>query len=257
MIEHLSYSSISTFLTCAENWRRKYITKEPTYSTPALVFGKAIHQTIEQWVGAEGPCDPAKLLTHWQSAWSAAIEGETVVWGLDQPAEHYNEGVRILSNEQVIYNLTTIQPRRNDEGQPAIERKVELRVPGVPVPIIGYIDIITQDGVPGDFKTSARSWTTEKAAGELQPLFYLAALNQAGETVPGWRFRHYTIIKTKTPKFETFEVAHKPGEVFFLFEVISKVWRAIQNGVFPLQPNAWLCSAQYCDFYANCRGRYG
>jgi len=137
-----------------------------------------------------------------------------------------------------------------------IERKVELRVPGVPIPVIGYIDIIADDGVPGDFKTSAKSWTNGKAADELQPLFYLAALNQAGTTVKDGKFRHYVIVKTKTPKMDVFENTHNMKEIFFLFDLIGRVWDAIEKESFPLNPTSWKCSASYCDFWSSCRGRF-
>ena len=246
-LEHLSYSSISTYLACGEAWRRKYLLREPTYSTPALVFGSAIHGTIEAHVQGKGD-----LLSNWSEQWCKAIDGQQVAWGLDTPEQHYNEGVRILSNPQIQYSLAAIKPLAEN----GIERRVELRVPGVPLPVVGFIDIITEDGIPGDFKTSSKSWTTDRAAGELQPLFYLAALNQAGIEVPGWRFRHYTIVKTKTPKFETFEVAHKPSELFFLFQIIQKFWQAVEREIFPLNPTGWKCDPNYCDFWSRCRGKF-
>ena len=238
------------YLACPESWRRKYIANEPTYTTPALVFGSAIHGAIEKHVTGEGA-----LLDLWGQSWTKATEGQTVAWGIDTPEQHYNEGLRILGNEQIAYNLACLKPGQDDQGW-LIERKVELRVPGVPIPIIGYIDIITEDGIPGDFKTSSKSWTNDRAANEMQPLFYLAALNQAGHTVPDWKFRHYTVVKTKTPKFESFEVSRKPGEVFFLFQMIRQIWTAIEREVFPPNPSGWKCSPEYCDFWAACRGRW-
>lgn len=247
MIEHLSYSSITTYLTCAASWRFKYIDEIPTVATPALVFGSAMHTAIEQYVTR----DRAKKLTPvdcWQPAWNAAIEKQEVAWGLDTPEQHYNEGVRILSNEQIVYNLNTINPFR-------VEELVKLRVPGVPLPVIGYIDIQTVDGVPGDFKTSARSWNEEKAQAETQSLFYLAALNQAGRTVEDWKFRHYIIVKTKTPQWQVFDHTHKPAEIFWLFGMIKKVWQGISVDVFPENPTGWKCNPNYCDFWQLCRGK--
>lgn len=253
MLDHLSYSSISNYLACGEAWRRKYVANEPTFTTPALLFGSAIHNTVEEYVQ-----DKSKnLLDLWSGHWNNQVNSEglprtDILWGVETAEQHYNEGVRILSNEQVLYNLNTLTPLPEN----GIERKVELRVPGVPVPVIGYIDIITSDGIPGDFKTSSKSWSSDRAAGEMQPLFYLAALNQAGVKVPEWRFRHFTIVKTKTPKFETFDTMHNPGELFFLFQMIQRVWQAINASVYPINPTGWKCSQQYCDFWANCRGRF-
>jgi len=128
-------------------------------------------------------------------------------------------------------------------------------VPGVPLPVIGYIDLMTADGVPGDFKTSRNRWTQGDAEGEIQPLVYLAALHQAGRPVAGNRFRHYVITKTKKPEVQVIEHRHTMMEIFWLFELIRRVWRGIEAEVFPVNPNAWLCSSRYCAYWTQCRGR--
>jgi len=252
-IQHLSYSSISAYLNCPRSWRYKYLEQIPTIASPELVFGSAIHNTIESYITS----DRTKLpVTFWKPIWSKQIEGEQVAWGDSTPEQHFNNGVNILSNDQVIYNLNTILPGKDHMGKFLVEQKVELHVPGVPLPIIGYIDVQTQDCVPGDFKTSSRSWTADKAQNETQSLFYLAALNQAGIHEHLWRFRHYVIVKTKTPQFQIFEHVHKPEEIIWLFSMIKSVWKGIKSGVFPENPGSWLCSESWCSFYKICRGKY-
>lgn len=251
-LDHLSYSSISAYLTCARAWRFKYVESIPTFSTPELVFGSAIHNAIETYVQSDRQAAPVDC---WKQSWDKALErDQQVVWGADTPESHFNEGVRILTDEKIVYNLNTITPAYDEQGA-KVERKVELRVPGVPIPVIGYIDIITHDGVPCDFKTSSKSWSSDRAIGETQSLFYLAALNQAGQTVPGWKFRHLVIVKTKTPQFQMFEHSHRPSECFWLFGMIQNVWKGIDAGVFPENPTGWKCSPQYCDFWMRCRGK--
>lgn len=250
MIEHLSYSSITAYLDCPENWRRKYIAKEPTMSSPALVFGSAFHGTIEKFV-----VEPATdILSIWSGAWNKAIESQPIFWGTDTPEETYNDGVRMFSNAALLEEVKKIKPGVDEAGA-KIERKVELRVPGVPIPIIGYIDIILEDGTPADFKTSSRSWSDDKAADSLQGLFYLAALNQAGVKI-NWNFKHIVFVKTKEPKVQLLENTHTPGELFFLFNMIQQVWKGIEAEVFPTNTSTWKCNEKYCDFYANCRGKY-
>lgn len=250
MIEHLSYSSISMYLDCPEAWRRKYVLNEPTRKTSALAFGSAFHGTVERMIQNNH--------TNWENIWKEEFGKsftEDVALEPDEtPEQHYNDGVRILSNNEVQSAITGIKPRHDDAGA-MIERKVELRVPGVPVPVIGYIDVILDDNTPADFKTSARSWTQDQANNSLQTLFYLAALNQMGWDI-NWRFRHYVFVKTKTPQVQILEHEHKPGELFFLFEMVRRVWEGISKEYFPLNPTTWRCSPKYCDFYANCRGRY-
>lgn len=254
-VTHLSYSSIQTFLTCSENWRRKYIAKEPVMSTPALVFGSAIHQTIETQILNRHEMIDTDALTTFSGVWASKVESEpNCDWGADTPEEYYNDGIRILSSPDVKRLIDSVRPMVDDEG-PFIERKIELQVPGVPIPIVGYIDIMTSDGVPGDFKTSSRAWDSDKAHNELQPLFYLAALNQIGIDVPGLRFRHYVITKTKKPQVQVLETSRKWDEVFWLLDMIGNVWAAIESESFVPNPGAWLCSAKYCSFYQKCRGK--
>ena len=260
-ISYLSYSSISKYLNCAENWRRHYVAKEPTMSTPALVFGSAFHQTVEDYIAWKADSERLRTSGHpsiealWQQVWRAKVEAEqNVDWGAESPDEHYADGRRILTHKDVLALVDGIRPKVDDAGL-FMERKITLNVPGVPVPIIGYIDIMTSDGVPGDFKTASMAWSDQKAKEELQPLVYLAALNQLGIKVPNLTFRHFVITKAKVPKVQVIEHRHTWNELFWMFELIRSVWKGIEREVYPLNPGSWLCSPKYCSFWAECRGR--
>jgi hypothetical protein len=246
MIEHLSYSSISSYLACGQAWKYHYLDKVPVPTAEALFFGSAFHSTVETFIGNN---HEGEILSDWDMLWKRQLEVDPKVVFETTPEDLYNTGVKMLTAPEIQKGILSIKAA-------TIERKVTLCVPGVPVPVIGYIDVITKDGVPGDFKTSARAWTMDKALGELQPVFYLAALNQAGEPVQGGRFRHYVFVKTKEPKFQMLEHAHSTGEMFWLFKMIKSVWDSINAGVFPLNPTGWKCNPQYCDYWSMCRGKY-
>ena len=252
-MQHLSYSSINLYLTCAEHWRRKYLLQQPQPSSPALVIGSAVHGTIEESLVSRMP-----LVQLWPGVWATKLEKDAanIEWGADTPEQHFNDGLRLVSEPTVQQLVDGLTPLVDADGM-FIERKVELRVPGVPLPIIGYIDLMTADGVPGDFKTSRNRWTQADAEGEIQPLVYLAALHQAGRPVAGGRFRHYVITKTKKPEVQVIEHRHTMTEIFWLFELIHRVWRGIEAETFPVNPNAWLCSAKYCAYWGECRGKKG
>ncbi|MEL7626959.1 MAG: PD-(D/E)XK nuclease family protein [Anaerolineaceae bacterium] len=260
-LQHLSYSSISMFLDCPEAWQRKYIAKEQTMSSPALAFGSAFHNSVERFVAnkATKTNEDESLLGMWGAEWKAASsDDKNIFWDLDTPEEHYNEGVRLLSDSVILKGIEQIDPMlyESKEGivSPMIEQRVELRVPGVPIPIIGFIDVILDDGTPADLKTSRAKWSETKASDSLQSLFYLAALNQAGFEI-NWKFTHFIFVKTKTPAFQVIEHSHKPSELFFLFELIARVWDGIEKEVFTINPTSWRCNVKYCDFWGNCRGK--
>jgi len=258
MIEHLSYSSISTYLMCPRSWRFHYLDKVQTPTSPALVFGSAFHNALEEYVELMAkPNDCASpLVSFWQHHWTAQLERNAecgIEWNSDTPEEMCNLGVRMFSDEDIVALVDSLEPLVI-EDQVQIERKVTLTVPGVPIPVIGYIDLIEQDGVPADFKTSARSWSQSQADSEMQPTFYLAALNQSSFEMPGLNFRHYVFVKNKTPKVQIWESTRTIQDLFWLFGLISDVWKGIEAEVFPPNPGTWKCSPKYCEYWGMCRG---
>lgn len=271
MQDHLSHSSINTYLLCPRSWRMRYVDKVQTPSASALVFGGAFHDTVETALsavaqGETSPLATSWLLKLWSEKWQAKIAKEQVAWGDESPEELAALGARMLGNKLEVSGagpnrietmpqfLSKIVPMMDDD-KPAIERKIELRVPGVPVPVIGYIDIVCADGVPGDFKTASRAWYADKAHEEMQPVFYLAALAQMGMPVPDGKFRYYIFTKAQKPKAQIIETKRTPSQLLWLFEVISETWQAIQASSFPPNPCTWKCSPAYCEYWQMCRGK--
>jgi putative RecB family exonuclease len=254
-LDHLSYSSISLFLQCSASWKMKYIDKIKTPTSPELVMGSAVHGTVETFI-ANNHQD--SLIGLWNQKWTEQLEKDkNIDWGTNTPEHYCNEGIRILSNSEVQKGILSVRVMRDANG-PLIEREVALKVPGVPIPITGFIDLVTEHGIPGDIKTSKSSWSADKALTEIQPLFYLAMLNQLGIVKnPEWRFIHFVIVKTKTPQFQVIEHIHNPGQLMWLFQMVRNVWKAIESGIYPENPTSWACSSNYCGYWARCRGKYG
>jgi len=254
MVDHLSYSSTQTYLSCPRSWRFHYLDQIETPKSAALVFGSAFHNTIEERVKTTSQGDMLSLVERWQQHWTAQLKqtGE-ISWDGDTPEAMCNLGVRMLSDSDIAALINSLKPALEGE-KPQIELSVTLIVPGVPIPVIGFVDMIEQDGVPCDFKTSARSWSQERAQTDMQPAFYLAALNQMGYRDPELRFRHYVFLKTKKPQVQIWETQRTWRDMFYVFELVSGVWKAIESGVFIPHPGGWKCSEKYCEYWGICRG---
>jgi len=253
---HLSCSSVKTYQLCPRSWRFHYLDKVQTPTSPALIFGSAFHNTIEEHVKTAFATGRVPVVDRWSRHWQAQLERNAdrgINWGRDKPEEMNNLGIRMFSDPDTIALVDSLKPLT--DGGVHIEDRVSLTVPGVPIPIIGYIDMIEADGIPCDFKTSARSWSQKQAGSEMQPVFYLAALNQAGYSGnPDLAFRHYVFVKTKTPKCQIWETTRTVSDLFWLFGLIREVWHGIEAGVFPPNPGTWKCSPRFCEFWNLCRG---
>jgi putative RecB family exonuclease len=273
-LQHLSYSSISAYLDCPAKWKFRYLDKLPSFGNANLFFGSVWHNTIEEYISVSATGTEA-LQQIYKKRWEAQQEkdGENMNWidpytGKSVEDKTYLQGVNWITDNidaeghsSMASFLDTLHPKkRKNPGEKEkplhVEDFVKLNVPGVPIPIIGFIDVITQDDIPTDFKTSGKSWSANRAAGELQPLFYLAALSQASVRVPGRQFRHIVFVKSKTPKVQVFETQHNMKKLLWLYRIIEGVWEAIELGAFPVNPTGFLCSKQYCDYWGSCRGKF-
>lgn len=252
MSQHLSYSQISMYLDCSRKWQGHYKQGLTNPLGEALVFGTVAHNTMEQFVTDKS----MNLQELWDIAWEAekdktAFKG--IVWE-ETPETVYNIGMNLFGNQEVYDILGEIEPKIVD-GEPAIERFIEWKLENLPT-IIGYIDCIGSDGIPIDFKTAGRMWPEDKARKELQPLFYLAALDQLGEHDHEYKFKHVVVTKTKNPRIVVFESQRSAEEIEFMEMIARRVWGGISAGVFIPNPTSFMCSPRFCGTWFDCVGKY-
>lgn len=268
MPEHLSYSSIGLYNSCARAWRFKYVEKIVTSINANMAFGSAFHDSIEAYIiNRESGAECIPLAELWISNLQHQLERQQIAFA-DESAEQLAEtGLRMLTAQLEITTngkpskmtmdalLATLKPALSPTSDALrIEERLELQVPGVFPPIIGYVDMIAQDGIPCDFKTAARAWSPDKPDNEMQPTFYLAALNQAGHIVD--TFRYYIFTKAKQPRVQVLETKRTPADLFWLFGMIADVYAAIEARVFPpTGAGSWRCTPEWCEYWNNCKGK--
>lgn len=231
-----------------------------------LIFGSAFHDAVEEYIRDNDKPRPVSDI--FEDTWQKQLEeNQSISWYKKDTAESLEAlGAKMAGDEIQVTGggpnrkarnlsvfLNDVLPMIDDRG-PVVERRVELQVPGVPVPIIGYIDMIASDGVPVDFKTAARKWYADKAHSELQPAFYLASLLQSGTPSPDGRFRYIVFTKTKSPVVQIIETKRTVAQLFWTMDLAREVWEAIQAGAFPPQPMLWKHSPDYCEYWDICQG---
>lgn len=234
MIDHLSFSSISRYLKCGKQWKYRYIEKLQEESSEALEFGSAWHDMIAMHL-ADTRYDVDKC---WEMAYEKKqLNGELV-----------QLGQKMLTSPDIVQTIQGLSVKPE-----SLEMKTELTMPGISVPIVGYIDMIQNDGIPIDIKTSNSRWSQEKADSDLQPTFYLAALEQLQMVKLPAKFKFLVFTKTKNPTVQILETTRTHEDVFALYSLVGEVWQAIQREVFtPTDPGNWWCHPKYCGFWDVC-----
>jgi hypothetical protein len=194
--DHLSASSIAMYQRCREQWRRRYVLGERERPGAALVWGSADHFAHEQNFtqkiasGEDLPADDVKVA--FAEGFDQAVArngGESeVVWDDDKPGALKDAGTLLVA----VYHETVsplVQPT-------AVEEKFTVELPGVPVPVVGRMDVLTAAAA------------IERKTARQKP--------QNGEPKPDWRIQGllyqyvrqqqvdwHVSVKTKTPAVYT------------------------------------------------------
>ncbi len=152
-ITHLSYSQISTYLTCPLRYKLHYVDLiPPAFTSAALTFGSSIHEAVAAYYQSrlEGdPIRPDQMLDVYRDTWRNA-EGVKFFNG-DNEESLLKKAEQLISvfHEQVDPHVTVL----------GVEEFFEFNIEGVP-PFQGYIDLIEEspEGIitVADLKTAAK-----------------------------------------------------------------------------------------------------
>lgn len=255
--EHLSASSLRMLATCPEQFRRVYLKGERQRPGAALVWGKADHYAHEQNFAqkieshADIAEDDVKLA--FAEGFDRSVDDEggeaEVDWGGDKPGELKDRGVRLAATYH-----TLVSPR----VQPvAVEKPVRLELAGVPVPVIGYLDVETEAHLI-EGKTTTAKKSKPEPQWRLQGTLYQLATGLPLE----WH------VKTKTKVPGVYTPAEEPGlrlvaSQMLLDTTVERVRRLVAGMLHlyatygPDEPwptgapdYGWACD--YCGFRPEC-----
>lgn len=253
-LEHLSPSSIGTFLNCQTQWYFRYVEGLKTPPAVALVAGSSVHKAAEanytqkQESHEDLPVDELLDVTR-----DTFVKGSSdIVWELEDttPGEALDQTVGLTKVWRQDL-APQVQPT-------AVETWIRLEDPSWALPLVGVIDTETDELIV-DLKTAAKRKSVD-AAGvcdelerDIQSGVYL--LKHYREFSPR-TFRWHVAVKTKTPATQTVDRTTFDPE--FLTRFIAHQQRVILNavatGLFSAAPpGAWNCSERFCGYWHVCR----
>jgi putative RecB family exonuclease len=257
---HLSHSSRELLLRCAKSYFLKYRTDAPRSASLWTAIGSAVHEATEHYdrltvKGDErkfraGPVwdhqfdlqlDKLRKLEPNQNNWRFSPSEPLEVWPTLGP--------------QLVQSWIDWRKRSpytvwiTPDGTPAIELDVSGMLPGCPVEIKGYVDVVMHDPVFDqliivDKKTSKRPPATAD-----QFAVYAALL----EVKYGKRARlGVAFMNRKGTLAKPFELAEYTPEA--LGQVFNETWNQIQAGDFPASPGQ---ACFLCDVSSSCAVKNG
>jgi RecB family exonuclease len=256
-----SNSALTTLQQCGEKFRRRYIEREWTPSSPAAVGGSVVHKMAR-----------TSLLRKMEQQQLPSLE-EVKDQAATEFRRSWGEGVKLTDEERGEtpgaveartldfavglsgFHLEHVAPVINPIG---VERKIVVKPKDSDLEINGVIDLIDQQPegeVIRDLKTSKKS-PNKDAADKSQQLSMYALIRRAEVgTLPHSLKLDYLV---QTPERQ--ERKHVPlstkrdeGDIVALVARINTATDAVERGVFmPTNPDSWWCSRQYCDYFETC-----
>lgn len=189
-LQVISASSLSKFVTCPESWRRRYLQKERDSFGLARFMGTVDHETIAYMFGRKME---GKVLTEeeleqsYLNIWNHEMEkADNPVFGEAERMETYNKGLQMIQ----LYRETVAE-----RVEPvAVEQKYEETIRGIPMPLIGYLDLETSYSII-ERKTAATKLRKPKETWRFQGRIYQLFKDKPIE----WQIT----TKQKTPQIVT------------------------------------------------------
>ena len=253
---HLSASSINDYLECGLYYRFSRIDNlKPEFRSDNLEFGSCIHKALadfhlERLMGNKMTLRDLQKL--FELYWRERAEGNSdIVYREDKDFETLlAEGKGLLA--------AYYEARKETEDHltiMAIEEPFRFTIEGLPVPVIGIMDLVEQDKSGGiiitDFKTSSRASSEEEANRNFQLSIYHLAAKANGYGNGNISLKIDCLIKTRKPKFIQYSTSRTEMDELRTVKKIRNVWDAVQSGIFIPNDDSWRC--RDCGYKNDCR----
>jgi len=242
--DYISASQIGTFMACPLAY--KYIYVDGAQRMPPNVYmsyGTAMHAALafnyEQKIKSRKDLHVHEVETKF-----------LLVFNQECQENNYSEDLSkfyLPAENTLYYYMKEVAPKI----QPThVEYKFEIKLKHFPITIMGYIDLITEDGDIRDHKTAGKSWksqyTPSKLRNNIQATMYAAAYRKLFKKPEKGIFfdvlpRHESMMYPK-------ETQRTEAQIMSLLNSAASIESIVKLGVFV--PNHNSCST--CPFKDGC-----
>jgi len=180
-VEHFSPTSLNMLQACPRQFQQRYIQGRKEAPAQARALGNAVHHALafnfRCKMHTEHDLEQKVLIDYYQDqSWPDTIERyggkDSIMWDAD-PDEVFELGRRMtLAYMPTAERVTPLY----------VEVEVTAEVPGLPVPVLGFVDVMQTDGKPViDWKTSKIAQKSLKPEWRMQGRVYSLAVDAAVE----------------------------------------------------------------------------
>jgi putative RecB family exonuclease len=250
---HLSASGVNEYVECSLLYRFGRIDRLPMEFVAAeLEFGTVIHKVLEEYYRAK-MIGERRLLKDlhelFRALWKKATAERTDI--------QYQEGQNAEMLSMLGVDLITVWFNKLQEDSfnvISVEQAFSFNLPGISVPIIGAIDLVEEDEsgalIITDFKTSGRSYSVGDVDRNQQLTVYQMAMKRNGHAGHEILLKFDCLIKTKSPKFESYWTTRSEIDEIRMERKIRQVWSGISKGVWVPNDVSWKCPR--CHYRKAC-----
>lgn len=255
-IDHLSHSSITTYLGCPEKWRRRYLDLEYEPSNPKMIVGRAVGRSVTTGYLEKmksGIVSSELIEDTFETEWADTETDTEIDWQGEEAGV-----VKDSAAQSLRAYAGNVMPLVLPD---TVEESFEITLPAAEWNVIGYIDIVTGNLVT-DVKTSMKRKTQAEIDRDLQATMYVAAkqLQGAESILPAFSWH---AIKRPSPagrnpaEVEILHTTRTQMQVNQYLERIAAVareidWRVSTGNWQGAAPGYWLCSEKLCGYWNSC-----
>lgn len=256
-MDHLSSSQINLYLLCGLKYRYQYIDKLPkSFRSSALAFGSAFHSSLS-WL-------------HKQRMGGKEVSLRTLhqIFDADWYSQKAEANVKFKEGEQEMALVGL-----GKELLSMYFREPHLKVNGTEVPFTvpladpttgevldidftGFIDLVEDDGVIVEFKTSAAALSVSDIDSRIQLTAYGYVYEYLNRKKPRG-LKVVNFIKSKKPRMAHVLTSRGTRDYVGFFFLAQEVLKGIRAGVFYPHPGYWCKDCEYANICPLWQGKNG